>query len=103
MAVFHFDAPQAVGRRALYLNHAAYASVSRFFEKIGPNTMTVNIVLFKPARVTLRYAYQKNEGFGLVGDGVVKGTVTLYPKEGGSYRPPARAFLSSRAKTTPQF
>src|SRR5262249_8858475 len=45
--------------------------------------------------VTLRYAFQAQpNNLSLSGEGVREGQIRLYPKEGGSYAPPARSFFS---------
>lgn len=63
-------------------------------EMLGPverGRRDLEVVFHAERFVDLRYAYQTGDSLELVGQGVVEGRVRLYPQEGGSYRPPARA------------
>ncbi len=81
-------------RHIVYLEASGFSGATRFLAPAEPRKGPLTIVLFKKLRVRLRYAFRPDGGLALVGDGVVSGTVTLYPMDDGSYRPPARAFFS---------
>jgi len=68
---------------------------TRFLDRSSIGKGVLTVVLFRPLRVSLRYAFQAADGaLSFWGQGVVTGRVTLYPMEDGSYRPPARAHFS---------
>jgi hypothetical protein len=81
-------------QHVLYIEKPGYCQATRFFKTADLEARRLNVVLFDKKRVTLRYAFQPADSLKLAGEGLIAGTVTLYPMEGGSYRPPARAFFS---------
>jgi hypothetical protein len=68
-----------------------------FPKSVNPNNKQIHVVMFQKSYVTLQYAFQPQDSFQFDGDGVVEGRVVLYPMEGGSYRPPARAHFDFAA------
>jgi serine/threonine protein kinase len=78
----------------LYVVSTQYCGLTRF---LGPEDLTkgqLSVVLFRRLCVSLTYVFNPNGDLSLVGSNTIRGKVTLYPMENGSYRPPARAFFS---------
>ena len=81
-------------RHLLYVDKVGFCSAFRNLAKADIDKRTVSIVLFEKRYVTIRYVFQPAASRSLAGEGTIEGKVKLHPKQGGSYRPPARAHFS---------
>ena len=91
---FRHDGLKSEKRHIIYLDKENFSSETRFVDAIDEHNKNLHVVLFNRQFVTLRYEFQPKESLSFAGDGIVKGTMVLYPEEGGSYRPPARAHFN---------